>query len=81
MGDKRLGTSLLRLILNSHSGIATGPESKFKYLKLLGKIFLAQYVHIVHPSYNVIISSIKRNEHNGIRTVLAWFLSIEEQYL
>lgn len=147
LGYKRSGTSLLRVILNSHPDIAIGPEIKFmqrvtksypnnfeqfkkvtkqaaddfryseetlkklfdtssspeelmenwcveyrnitgkkiwgdktpqnfKYLKLLGKKFPdALYVHIVRHPFDVIKSSIKRGEYNGVKTVLAWLVS------
>jgi len=147
LGYKRSGTSLLRVILNSHPDIAIGPEIKFmqrvvkkypqtfeefkkvaeqatndfeysedsllkifnssstadelmknwcieyknksgkkiwgdktpqnfKYLKLLSKKFPdSLYIHIVRHPFDVIKSSMKRGQYNGIQTILAWFVS------
>jgi hypothetical protein len=147
LGYKRSGTSLLRVILNSHPDIAIGPEVKFmqkavkrypktfeefkklsqqsaadfkydddtllkiynsssgpgelmknwcmayknitgkkiwgdktpqnfKYLKMLSKKFPnSLYIHIVRHPFDVIKSSMKRGQYNGVQTILAWFVS------
>lgn len=147
LGYKRSGTSLLRVLLNSHPQIAVGPEMKFmqrvvkkypadftqfvkvtereasdfeytqetlkkiydasssadelmrnwcveyknktgkeiwgdktpqnfKYLGLLRKKFRQTlYVHIVRNPFDVMVSSKKRDQFQGMHTIIAWFVS------